>query len=243
MARLNTIIDSDDEFPELSSILARIAIPTQQQQPSPSSLTHPSKRSSCSSDCGNSQERIQPLSSDDTKKAIPLRIAHVDSLLLSFVNKSTLTSEKGLPSHNDIKSSPRRAVRCPPKRQNFVPASSDSSESDNSCSDHLSDFIVPDSDSDESFEDCPRHLSTSDPNFKSRRKNDSAPYRSSPTHRARHRYEDNSLDSPRKEPLAVRGHQSTRRRPVPNVEDGSWVDLNQNEEIFKEPNSILKLYG
>lgn len=140
MARLRTLLDSDDEFPELATLLAKGAVPFKKQEPQFSrsvSETQSSKHRHIPS--------TSPLGKTDTPKQRPLKIEHVNSLLLSLTKPASLAPEK---AGIKIRSSPQRPARKPQKQDLFLSTWENFSEVNDALSDHMSDFIVPDSDSD-----------------------------------------------------------------------------------------------
>ncbi|KAL8997072.1 MAG: hypothetical protein Q9169_003562 [Polycauliona sp. 2 TL-2023] len=137
MVKLNRIIDSDDEFPELSTIIAEGTRSLQKQRPSIQET---------SSNPNSSERHVLSISNDrkyEGKKQIPLRIAHVDSILLSLTNRKALST-------NPLKGRSRHGVR--ESKQASVYSNVDPPRGFDDLSDHMSDFIVNDSDCGDSEE-------------------------------------------------------------------------------------------
>ncbi|KAL8675404.1 MAG: hypothetical protein Q9168_000235, partial [Polycauliona sp. 1 TL-2023] len=133
MVKLNRVVDSDDEFPELSTMIAEGTSSWQKQRASlhePSSNTNPSEYRASS---------MHGDGKDDWKKQRPLKIAHVNSMLLSLANRGALST--GARRYVDNRS-----------EQASVRSSIDSPIDVEDLSDHMSDFIVDDSDSGDSEE-------------------------------------------------------------------------------------------
>ena len=170
MAKLHQKIESDDELPALDKILGRAEIgdkhrnPTRVRQSEPKSIPFKydgdvagKTRSSRSpkKSVALSPERVVTATSNDkqARKQTPLRLAHVNSLLLPPVNEYLRLPKKvdldleERPERSQIRSSPRKAAK---QKYNYAAFVSDledalpSTDEDDS-SDDLSDFIVADS--------------------------------------------------------------------------------------------------
>lgn len=130
MARLNLITDSDDELPELSTLLAfpqKIPCNFDSSKHKDWS-TESRKRSTKSSQEGKGKV--------ETSKQRPLKVAHVNSILLSLTDRGVLSS--------DTRRGPNAVAR------KYASALRYPSDSEYISSDHMSDFVVSDSDSDDS---------------------------------------------------------------------------------------------
>ncbi|KAL8694012.1 MAG: hypothetical protein Q9218_001250 [Villophora microphyllina] len=159
MARLNYIVDSDDELPELSSILAESLVLDRKNE---------RYRTGCNNKTNHSPNGAKttletlPIDKKETHKQRPFKIAHVNSLLLSVTSQRAPYPEKGVNPEDRSRSSPRKPAKEPQKQQSLIFRSSDASDSEDVWSDHMSDFIVSDSYSD-SEEECQRSSSRRPP--------------------------------------------------------------------------------
>ncbi|KAL8862574.1 MAG: hypothetical protein Q9178_001072 [Gyalolechia marmorata] len=138
MAKLNRIIDSDDDFPELSTIITQSSLLSQRQAAriqEPNSGLKPNTRTSVEKREGEKQR--------------PLKPSHADSILLSLASRGTSStnSSKGKSGLNA-----RRLVKCSSKAASLMSSFSFPTGSDDLSSDHMSDFIIDDSDSEDGEE-------------------------------------------------------------------------------------------
>ncbi|KAI4284584.1 MAG: hypothetical protein L6R38_001285 [Xanthoria sp. 2 TBL-2021] len=126
MVKLNRIIDSDDEFPELSTIIAEGTLSFQKQR-ARIQERNPSEHPSSSIHGLISTTKISD-EKHEGKKQRPLKIAHVNSILLSLTSRDALSTD---PSEGrtrpDADSSPPRLKspsRSPPPSQVVTPPAS-----------------------------------------------------------------------------------------------------------------------
>ncbi|KAI4208685.1 MAG: hypothetical protein LQ348_000006 [Seirophora lacunosa] len=148
MARLNVIIDSDDDLPELSTLLARSTIANERQHPPPSQ-SKSARQYLPSSSCEKPGSGIAPARTGSAKKQRSLKLAHAGSLRIPLTGLDGLPLGKGpLSTTSYIRSSPRKAVRSPPQREPIRASFTGSSDFEDDFSDHMSDFIVSDWESD-----------------------------------------------------------------------------------------------
>ncbi|KAL8831259.1 MAG: hypothetical protein Q9170_005378 [Blastenia crenularia] len=245
MARLNTVFDSDDELPDLSTILAKCNVTPQKQQPEPSSPTNnakPSKLLLAPFEEEKGDTRTLPAQSNDIIKKAPLKLAHVDSLLISLTDREPSSPKRGSHPQHNIRSHPRTAGKGSPKgerkfRRN-VPAVSDSSDNEDAISDHMSDFIVPDSDSDESWEDDTRRNSVSFTKY-STQNNDVRPSSKvlPPSHTKKFRSE-SGLGTSQEKSLTINKNQYLDRKRPRDLNSPAFRDTCEDES--ERPNPILK---
>ncbi|KAL8774994.1 MAG: hypothetical protein Q9209_000473 [Squamulea sp. 1 TL-2023] len=150
MARLNRIADSDDELPDLSTVLADCALSNRKQK----ALVQESKSNTDSSKHhGSSYQGLDSnkqtsIETYKEKKQIPLTVPHVNSILLSLMNRGALSADQ--PSNPEA----QRVVKSPSENVSRVSSSSCPTDSDDVSSDQRSDFIVDESDSEDVEEDC-----------------------------------------------------------------------------------------
>lgn len=166
MARLNVVVDSDDELPELSILLAKKTLSD--------GLQHPQH---CQPTSAPTIQRVLPLSSREKKpqsgisagapkKQRSLKLEHVDSLRLPLTSLDGLPSGQGRCSAINLRSSPQKAVRYPPQQEPARASFSEPSNSEDDCSDHMSDFVVSDSESDDVYADIVRQSHVSLPKYR-----------------------------------------------------------------------------
>ncbi|KAL8760325.1 MAG: hypothetical protein Q9199_000107 [Rusavskia elegans] len=151
MVKINRIIDSDDEFPELSTIIAEGTLSFQKQrariqEPKGNTSTNPSEHPSSSIHGLNSTTKISD-EKHEGKKQRPLKIAHVNSILLSLTSRDALPTD---PSKGRTRPNVRKSVKGPPKQTPLLSSINFPIDSDDWSSDHMSDFVVDDSDSEDS---------------------------------------------------------------------------------------------
>lgn len=169
MARLNEIVDSEEEFPDLSTILQCIPQSPLKVSGRTMQKEQGSRRSSHSED---DQEHLetQPLreavfkipqsvsktscADKNARKQRPLKLAQANSFLLSIMEEAAQKSKHrdySIGSKQDEFRRPtkRTAARIPKKRNTFAwSPDGTSSPEDEWFSDGLSDFVVDSSDSD-----------------------------------------------------------------------------------------------
>lgn len=168
MARINHVVESEDELPELSDILGfprTVEIKTPPKSTKRIYVTHrPRKDEASNSDAlpiheSSVQETKSRkcLGERPSSKQRPLRslnLASANSLLLPPSDERSRTSENSKLSRDDasVRSSPRRKANAPVDYSNCAPGLSDASfsfpDSEDDFTD-LSGFIVPDSASDD----------------------------------------------------------------------------------------------
>lgn len=136
MARLNTTKHDDEDLPELSTILAENLALSQKKDQSPFGSPNGSAKTTST---------VLPEDKKGICKQRSLKIAHVNSLLLSLTGQRASSSEKRVQPDSHIRSSPRRAANQQQKQNSLFPAWNDASDSEDFSSDHMSDFIVSDS--------------------------------------------------------------------------------------------------
>ncbi|KAL8966898.1 MAG: hypothetical protein Q9197_005730 [Variospora fuerteventurae] len=159
MARLNVVVDSDDELPELSTLLAKKTLSDglQHRQPCQPTSAPTIQRVLPSS---SREKKPQPgISAGAPKKQRSLKLEHVDSLRLPLTSLDDLPSGQGPCSAMNLRLSPHKAVRYPPQQKPARASFSEPSNSEDDCSDHMSDFIVSDSESDDVYADISKLLS------------------------------------------------------------------------------------
>ena len=166
MARLHQDNDSDDELPELSIIIGLPGRAVQRKLPSSATKRGQEHRNKVPSvddekstvNLGALTEKSVARAACDekqVKKQRPLKIAHVNSLLLPIssgpiqANEKVEKSPEYSESEEAIRPTPRRAAKHGVDYKAFTLALSTALDSDEDQSfDDLSDFIVRDSDSD-----------------------------------------------------------------------------------------------
>lgn len=145
MVKLNRIIDSDDEFPELSTIIAEGTLSFQKQR-ARIQERNPSEHPSSSIHGLISTTKISD-EKHEGKKQRPLKIAHVNSILLSLTSRDALSTD---PSEGRTRPDVRRSVKSPPKQTPLLSSIDFPIDSNDWSSDHMSDFVVDGSDSEDS---------------------------------------------------------------------------------------------
>ncbi len=169
MARLNAICDSDEEFPDVSTLLRRSGTTIQQTPRKGLKKEHGNevppehKNSECTVKAIAVQKDVYPSSRDGTEVSCnekqssrqrSLGTAQVNSLLLPITgellaeanNSESCVGIDNLDGIRKPRSSPRRTARRPLSYRVFVPEGSSASGSeDKSYFDDLSEFIVNDS--------------------------------------------------------------------------------------------------
>lgn len=241
MARLNPLLDCDDDLPELSTLFAKTTVSDQLM---PSGHTKPSRNDSPSKHSIANRKLEKGHRCTDTgmkTQQRSLKLMHVDSLLLPLAPFDGASFKKGLQPGSQINSSPRKAISSSAKRGKVLPRDSDASDYEDASSDHMSDFIVPDSESDDSSEDL---ASPFVPPANSKRPISYT--RSTPITRfslpkgVQVKHSERSSDSPSKEGLVSGGTQGER---VTDRKTGGGLTLRDHEDGFRGPHSILKLLG
>ncbi|KAL8717290.1 MAG: hypothetical protein Q9225_005450 [Loekoesia sp. 1 TL-2023] len=243
MARFNTIVDSDDEFPDLATILEKNGVSTQRQPSQPLSPTRdagPLQNTVAPSDPKKWKTEILPGYSNGTEKQAPFKIAHADPLLLPLTNRESLSPGKRFQTRSNIRSSPRKVVGSPAKRENFLAPFSDSSDFEDVLSDHMSDFIVPDSDSDASHKDSGRQSPVLFPRCKTQKNTFSKVV--SPR-RARNCCSNENVSSPPKASGITNRKQPIETKHLGELDMNVGAARTYHEDSFGEHVSILKLSG
>lgn len=216
MAKLNELVESDDELPDFSTILARIQNSTQRQSSSSIKDVHTSTASLPRSKITLDSNKSLPKHSCEIYEQNSLETCHVDpSLIKTLPDQVVVASKKGpLRRSNPIVHSPKRDGRSLTGRTKYAPISNSSLDYEDMLSDHMSEFIVSDAESDESSEvSLPSHAWTF--------RNDRAP--------ARPRKKVSS-----KKELIGRTHCHSRI-----IHSGAVQD--EHGSIFQDTGSILKL--
>ncbi|KAL9019488.1 MAG: hypothetical protein Q9185_003280 [Variospora sp. 1 TL-2023] len=151
MARLNVVVDSDDELPELSTLLAKKTLSDGLQHSQPCQpISAPIIQRVLPS--SSREKKPQPgISAGAPKKQRSLKLEHVDSLRLPLTSLDDLPSGQGPCSAMNLRLSPHKAVRYPPQQKPARASFSEPSNSEDDCSDYMSDFIVSDSESDDVY--------------------------------------------------------------------------------------------
>lgn len=165
MARLHQENDGDDEFPELSAIIGLFKKTDQGQLPSSATAREQEQRKLASGGSGDdpiigsrllANEGPATASHDEkqVKKQRPLKIAHVNTLLLPIPSGPTQTTKSVQKASDDsdseepVRPTPRRVAKKQIDYSAFTSALSTALDSDDDRSfDDLSDFIVRDSES------------------------------------------------------------------------------------------------
>ncbi|KAL8909315.1 MAG: hypothetical protein Q9207_000325 [Kuettlingeria erythrocarpa] len=178
-------------------------------------------------------ERGQRSSNTGTKsQQRALKLMHVDSLLLALAPVDGTSSEKGLLSGNNVRSSPRKAAAL---------HDSDSSDHENASSDHMSDFIVPDSESDDSSGELASQSPVSPANFQRRPLSFTrSPARFFSLKGGQVRHSGRSPDLPSKGDPGTGGTKGKRLKERRFVGEGT---LPVHAVGFQDPQSMLKLLG
>ena len=168
MARLNAIYDSDEEFPDVSTILrrSRTDIPkiprkvlTKEHGNKVPLGYNDSKRIVESAAAyeyhGNMSKTVTDVSCNEkqSRRQRPLGTAQVNSLILPITdgrlvkakNPGLKTSTGSLNDVRQVRSSPRRTARQPINYRVFIPQGNASGSDDESYFDDLSDFVVDES--------------------------------------------------------------------------------------------------
>ncbi|KAL8658386.1 MAG: hypothetical protein Q9226_001030 [Calogaya cf. arnoldii] len=152
MVKLNRVLDSDDELPELSTIIAEGTFLSFQKQkarlPESSGKTNPWERPRSTIHGLNSTTELLD-EKHEAKKQRPLKIAHVNSILLSLTNRGALSID---PPNGRRRPNVRNPVRGPRKQTSSLSSVISPIESEGSSSDSISGFIVDDSESEDSEE-------------------------------------------------------------------------------------------
>ncbi|KAL8784453.1 MAG: hypothetical protein Q9213_003976 [Squamulea squamosa] len=142
MAKLNQIADSDDELPDLSTVLAECTLLNRKQKTllQESKINTDSSERHCLSTQGISTETYKG------KKQRSLKVAHVNSILLSLTNRGTLSADQ------PPNPSAQRGVKFPSEQVSVVFSPSCPSDSDDVLGKQMCDFTVDGSDSEEGEE-------------------------------------------------------------------------------------------
>ncbi|KAL8732166.1 MAG: hypothetical protein Q9166_002913 [cf. Caloplaca sp. 2 TL-2023] len=149
MAKLSQIADSDEEFPELSIILAERALLVHKPvaPPSSSNRRNPPKQRDSSTAEGKSTINSLLNGKGQTENQRPHKAACVNSILLSPANQGALSPE----SKPRTTTFQRKCVRSPPKHVQSASAWLNPKDPKYVSSDHISDFVVRGSDSEDSI--------------------------------------------------------------------------------------------
>ena len=171
MAKLNAVLDSDDDLPELSTFLQSSANPAKkflgreghqgtQRESSLQNKTlcnqfpHIRDEDVFSENLAKSAKEVNPRSNQ--RSLGPLKLLQNNALFLPFTGRTSEDDSDALlarDSFRSIKSSPRRTAKAQVDNSKFIPRKSKQeplfSESDGELSTDLSGFIVPDSATDE----------------------------------------------------------------------------------------------
>ncbi|KAL8873798.1 MAG: hypothetical protein Q9174_000784 [Haloplaca sp. 1 TL-2023] len=237
MARLRALTESDDELPELATLLDRCAV-----APRTKGQEYPGHRSKTQK---SEQRLILPNSPSDKKilpKQRPLKVAHVNSLLLPLT-KGDISGPRS--SNNNKNLWAARPTNNAKKRISSV-SSSNTSENGEDQSDHMSDFVVPDSDGD-SEEDSKNTSIQLRPGVSSYRNDrENVLFAASKTGERDRRKQTQTASPPCMFPIATAGTSRLPMRPS-RCFDGSNVvsaaDIAACEDALEEPISMLKLCG
>ena len=143
MVKLNCTVDSDDEFPEISTIIAEGSLSPQQRR---------TKLRGPNSNANPPEHRISLLHSDkkhDGRKQRPLRVAHVNSIQLSLTDRGAWSTDRsgGRSNPSVLKAVGSRSKHASPCSSVDSPIFSGSLSPD-----WISDFVVNESDSSNSEE-------------------------------------------------------------------------------------------
>ncbi|KAI4233934.1 MAG: hypothetical protein LQ349_004105 [Xanthoria aureola] len=205
MVKLNRMmISDDDEFPELSTLIAE-------------------------EHCSLTVHGLNPTTnlSDEKhegKKKRPLKIAHVNSILLSLTSRDGLSTDL---SEGRSRANVGTSVQGPPKQKFPLSSINTPTDSDDWSSDHMSDFIVDDSDSEDSEEKTSIRRSPrghSDDCEKVRLSNKSW-----------NAWRCENLGEGQPSNLAA-----TREQHIPAVQSHYHSATSRRDDHFEEPNSTLK---
>ncbi|KAL8739227.1 MAG: hypothetical protein Q9181_000118 [Wetmoreana brouardii] len=245
MARLNNLVDSDDEFPELSVILAKGLVIDRKDEPQSDGWSNDTKLAQPFDSKIEPRPKLLPAGRKvNTKVNRPLKIAHVDSLLLPLQNQAALSPGKTVVSRNEIRPGPRKPVRRLESQDLFVYVPSDSSDLEDVASDHMSDFIVPDSDSDseEDHEDSARQDPLWSKHQDKRNETIHSPSGSSSQQHWKANYLGRSQRSSLEE-AAVAIEPAPQKESLPMMKINAVAASGTFEDSFGDPNSRLKLCG
>ncbi|KAL8699769.1 MAG: hypothetical protein Q9201_005814 [Fulgogasparrea decipioides] len=242
MARLNNLVDSEDEFPELSAILAKGLVIDQKHEPQSDGLSNDTRLTKPFVSKIEPRPKLLPTDRrENTKANRPLKVAHVNSLLLSFQSQAPLSPRKGVISRNETRPGPRNQAGRLESQDYFVSVSKDSSDLDDVASDHMSDFIVPDSDSDsdEEYEDTGRQDPLWSKYQDERNESTHSPSKPSSQHHGKANYLGRSQRSSLKE-AAVAIEPAQQRESLPTTKIDAVAASGTFEDRFGDPNSRLK---
>ncbi|KAL8854066.1 MAG: hypothetical protein Q9221_001189 [Calogaya cf. arnoldii] len=246
MVKLNRTLDSDDELPELSTIIAEGTSLSFQKQRArlqeSSGKRNPWERPRSTIHGLNSTTELLD-EKHGAKKQRPLKIAHVNSILLSLTNRSALSID---PPNGRRRPNVRNVVRGPRKQNSSLPSVISPIESEGSSSDIISGFVVYDSESEDSEE------SPHDPTKRclpSRTQDNSRETSVLPSPRGySDDREETQLSNKTRNAFGSRNHgegeptesAATRERHGKNVQSPSNSITNRRDNGLEEPNSILR---
>ncbi|KAL9603656.1 MAG: hypothetical protein Q9219_000975 [cf. Caloplaca sp. 3 TL-2023] len=213
MARLNTLSDDEHELPDLWTILAKNDLVTDRSRSSVGNDAQGSKHHPSWTESRNRQPQIVATDATNLKKHTPLKIAHVDSLLISLTNGHGASSRSGY----------LRSRGC----------SIASSNAEDDISDHLSDFIVPDSSSDESYEEYASKKYRSPTKHKWRGKDAQSPFKSISPHQNGKKCREGSRN-----PVQKTSRSGDQTGLKADLKSSAWQGLTDDQ--MEEFDSILK---
>ncbi|KAL8684412.1 MAG: hypothetical protein Q9224_006368, partial [Gallowayella concinna] len=245
MARLSRMTDSsDEELPDLSTILAKRAVFAPKERACPPESTNtlnPSKHNHSSTE----SERWNRKSSQEGKtgrpKQRPLKVAHVDSIHLSLTDQGQLSPE----ARREPNSVAQKYGKRPLEQDLLASVVACSSDLEYGSSDHMSDFIVSDSDSNDNGEtsrDPTRRLVPSYTQYHLQPNDVCSSSRPSPKGRGIRSWK-NPQNILHNDDVAVRQDKSQARKgsQVHGLGKASCIVTGKMGDTFEEPNSILKL--
>lgn len=241
MARLNTLLDSGDDLPELSTLFRKTTVSERQQQIQPSRANknnRPPERCIPSFTYKKLPSEGVFAQENATRKQRSLKFAHADSLLLPLSIGHGAPPDKGYRFHDNLRSNPRKAFKSPSEREKIFPSLSDTSDLEQALSDHVSDSNVSDSESDDSFEDCTSQRPVSPVRYKRQNGFTCDPAKFPLPGNPRERNREGISSSTSKEDLAISGMKGERAL---NENPVTGSNLGDREGSFEEPGSILKL--
>lgn len=242
MARLNVIIDSDDDLPELSTLLARSTIANERQHPPPSQ-SKSAQQYLPSSSCEKPGSGIAPARTGSAKKQRSLKLAHVGSLRIPLTGLDGLPSGKGpLSTTSYIRSSPRKAVRSPPQREPIRASFTGSSDFEDDFSDHMSDFIVSDWESDGVYGDYTQQSHNPLPKRQSQTPVDLFPKRHFPPRNIKAKNLDETASLPKDEAVKASAAGSLGEESLLHVMPTAGTVWKDHESSLERSRSVLKLF-